>query len=132
MKNGKRELLIGAVGLVKGSVKNGGKAMVNVCDELDPEFERIRFLENAPFAVVSLIIRYGANWGVPELGRINRRHAELEVAIEVPMSDVRMLDESRLTAVVRKLVLESLVEVAMKYGLDAAYWKGRLKDSEDQ
>lgn len=132
MKNGKRELLIGAVGLVKGSVKNGGKAMVNVCDELDPEFERIRFLENAPFTVMSLIIRYGANWGVPELGRINRRNAELEVAIEVPMSDVRMLDESRLTAVVRKLVLVSIVEVAMKYGLDSAYWKGRLKASEDQ
>ncbi|TDU68157.1 immunity protein 39 of polymorphic toxin system [Prosthecobacter fusiformis] len=132
MKNGKRELLIGAVGLVKGSVKYGGKAMVNVCNELEPELERTKFLENAPFSLVSVIIRYGTKWGDVELGKINRRHAELEAAVEVPISEVRGLDASKLTDVVRTVVLETLVEVAMKYGLDQIFWRGCLKKSNPQ
>jgi len=123
MKNGKRELLIGAVGLVKGSVKNGGKAMVAVCNELEPEFERTKFLNDAPFDTVSIIVRYGTKWSAPELGRINKRHSELEAAVEVPMSEVRMLEESKMADLLKKLTLEVLVEVASKFNLDGEVWK---------
>lgn len=132
MKNERRELLVGAVGLVKGSVRNGGKVMRSICDEFEPEFRRTCFLEKAPFEVVSLIIRYGTKREGPVLGGINRRHAELNVTVEVPMSEVRTLDESKLTYIVRTLVLESLVEVAVKYCLDATTWKERLKNGDDQ
>lgn len=126
MQDGKREILIGAVGLVKGSVRNGGKAMVAVCDELEPLFEQTSFLNGAPFKVVSLILRYGKQWGEPELGRINKKHSELEVGIELPMSEIRMMDEARLTELVRKSALESLLVVAQKYDLDSEVWEEKL------
>ncbi len=132
MRNGKRELLIGGVGLVKGTIKNAGKAMINVCEEFEPEFERIRFLEKAPFTSVSLIIRYGMRWGAPEVGKINHRHSELEVAIEAPMAELRMLDESKLTGVVKKLTLIALVAIAMEYNLDQIHWKGLLQLTETE
>lgn len=132
MKNGKRELLIGGVGLVKGRVKNAGKAMIKVCDELEPEFERIRFLEKAPFTTISLIIRFGMRWGPPELERVNHRHSELDVGIEAPMIELRMLDESKLAGVFKKLTLEALVEIAMKYNLDEMHWKGLLQLTEKE
>lgn len=113
----KRKLLIGAVGIVKGTVRNGGKAMVAVCDEIGPKLERNGFLDNAPFEVISMILRYGAKWGDPEIGRINRAYSELEVNIEVPMSEIRMLDTLELIEIVRKATIQVLDAVATKYSL---------------
>ena len=126
MRDGKREILIGAVGLVKGSVRNGGKAMVAVCDEFEPAFEQTGFLDGAPFKVVSLVLRYGTKWGAPDLGKINKRHSELEVGIELPMSEIRVMDEASLAAVFRKATLEALVAIAQKYDLDGGVWKAQL------
>jgi hypothetical protein len=126
MRDGKREILIGAVGLVKGSVRNGGRAMVAVCDELEPEFEQTGFLSDAPFKVVSLVLRYGTKWGEPDLGKINKRHSELEVGIELPISELRIMDEASLNAVVKKAALEALVATAQKYDLDGGVWENQL------
>lgn len=115
----KRKLLIGAVGLVKGSVRNGGKAMVAVCDEFEPKLDQSDFLGMAPFKVISLILKYGTEWGMPQIGRINKSHSELEVAVEIPMVEVRMLDEAELIEVVRNAVIETLRAVATKYSLNA-------------
>ncbi len=126
MKNGKREILVGAVGLVKGSLRHGGKAMSSVCDELEPEFEESGFLNDAPFKTVSIILRYGTKWGQPIIGRINNRHSELEVAIELPMSELRSMDESNLAVAVKKASLESLIATAEKYDLDKSIWVNKL------
>ena len=125
MKNGKYEILIGAVGLVKGSVRDGGKVMVATCDLLEPDFESTEFLAAAPFEAVSLILRYGEKWGGVEIGKINR-HRELEVAIELPMSEVRAMDFATLSRTVMSATLKSLIAVGQKYDLPFERWKELL------
>ena len=128
MKNGKKELLIGAVGLVKGNVRNDCQAMVAVSKNLEPEFEATEYLKAAPFDVVSLILRYGEHWGEVEVGKINR-HQEIEVAIELPMSEVRMMDYENLTETVMKTTLKSLIATGKKYDLPVERWNKLLVKS---
>ena len=124
----KRHLLIGAVGLVKGNVRDDGKAMVSVCDELEPIFKDRDPLAGAPFSVVSLILRYGTSQTPPQIGRINKRHSELEVAVELSMAVVKKLSYDELRKQVRTATLESLVSIAVKYGLDTKPWKECLAE----
>jgi hypothetical protein len=126
MRDGKRELLIGGVSLVRGTVRNAGKAMVAACDGLEAGFEQTAFLGDAPFKVVSIILRFGTEWGEPDLGRVNKRHSELEAGIELPLAEIRMMDESALSGVFRNAALKILVAVADKYELDGSYWKEQL------
>lgn len=100
--------------------------MVAVCDELEPMFEQTGFLNDAPFKVVSLILRYGTKWGEPNLGKINKRHSELEVSVDLPMAELRIMDEASLNVVVKKAALEALVATAQKYDLDGVVWKNQL------
>ena len=126
MKNGKREILIGAVGLVKGRVRDDGKVMVATCDVLEPEFEATRYLESAPFDVISLIFRYGMKWGTEtEIGRINR-HKELEVAVELPMSEVRAMNFDVLFETIMGATLQALISVGKKYDLPIERWNELL------
>jgi len=130
VRSSKSELLIGGVGLVKGSLRNIGRVMFDLCNELEPEFERTGFLDDAPFQVVHLMVRFGTKWGEPDLGRIIKRHSELEVGIEVPMSAVgkavRRNDMEVLDSVVRKATLRVLVAVAQKYELNGTVWEEQL------
>ena len=119
----KRHLLIGAVSLVRGNVRDDGKAMVSVCDELEPLFVDQNALAGAPFDVVSLIIRYGTGRTAPLIGRINKHHSELEVAVELPMQEVKKLTYDELRRELRKATLDCLVAIAGKYGLNAEPWK---------
>ena len=129
MREGKREILIGAVGLVKGSVRHDGKAMVAVCDELESVFEKSKFLDDAPFKVISLILRYGTCWGDPDLGKINKKYSELEIGIELPMSEIRTMDEAILVNVIRESTLKSLLAVSQKYGLDGEIWEKEISNN---
>lgn len=130
MRNGNKEILIGGIGLVVGTLRNVGKVMVALCDELEPEFERTGFLDNAPFKVVHLMVRFGTDWGEPDLGRIIKRYSELEAGIEVPMSAVRKAirrnDVDVLDSVIRKATLRVLVAVSQKYELDGTAWEQQL------
>lgn len=121
MKNEKKELLIGAVGLVKGNVRNDCQAMIEISKMLEPEFESTGFLDDAPFDVVSLILRYGETWGGVKVERINR-HKEVEVAVELPMAEVRSMDFDSLSKTVMIATLQSLVEVGDKYDLPRDRW----------
>ena len=124
----KRQLLIGAVALVKGRVREDGKAMVKICDEFEPYFEKENFLENAPFDVISLIIRYGKITNhVPEIEKINR-YSELEVAIELAMDSVRKADYSKLEMMIRKATLHSIIQVGKKYKLPTETFGKMLKN----
>jgi len=126
MKNDKRKLLIGAVGLVKGRVREDGKVMVATCDLLEPELESTKFLACAPFDVVSLILRYGEKSGAEaEIGKINR-HKELEVAVELAMSEVRMMDFETLSETIMNATLKSLIAVGRKYDLPIERWNELL------
>ncbi|MBW2647103.1 MAG: immunity protein 39 [Deltaproteobacteria bacterium] len=119
----KRHLLIGAVGLVKGKVREDGKAMVSICDELEPYFVSENLLEGAPFQVISLIVRYGTIMMEPELGKINRRYSELEVAVELPMGEVKKLNYDELRERFKKVTMDALIAVARKYDLPCTIWE---------
>jgi len=130
-------LVIGAVKLVPGKVVSFAGAKASVSRELQPEFERTRFLHHAPFKVIRLTIRFGTRWGEPEFIGINERYAELEVGIEMPLSEVRNLDDrpllpavlcptTPLQDVVKKATFRVLVAVAQKYGLDGRAWQEKL------
>ncbi|MCA9250108.1 MAG: immunity protein 39 [Phycisphaerales bacterium] len=126
----RRRLLIGAVALVRGGVRDDGKAMASICDELEPYFSSESVLENAPFDCISLILRYGvASRGKPEIGRINKQHSELEVAYELSMNDIRRMDYEALRDHYRAATLETLLAVSERFGLQAETWK-RLKHQE--
>jgi hypothetical protein len=46
-KDQKRTILIGAIGLIKGTVRNDGQAMLTVCDELEPHLKQSHFFKDA-------------------------------------------------------------------------------------
>lgn len=121
----KRILLIGGVGLVKGNIKDAGKAMVSICDELEPSFSGEMY-ENTPFETVSLIFRYGTKITLPEIGRINKKHAELEVAVELPMSELRIMRYDDLRARFKAETLRALIAIGDKYGCRNEIWESML------
>ena len=135
------QIVIGGIDLVKGRVHGADGAMFSVRNELDAELERTRFLDDAPFKVIRLTIRFGTQWGEPDLTGINERYAELEAGIELPMSEVQDLDDwslppavvlptTPLEDVVKKATLQVLVTVAQEYKLDGNVWKEKLTSLE--
>lgn len=126
----KRHLLIGAVGLVRGKVREDGKAMVSICDELEPYFVSKNLLKGAPFQVISLILRYGTRMMEPDLGRINKRYFELEVAVELPLEEVKKLNYNELRECFKKVTLDALIAVARKYELPYTIWEQLQQESQ--
>lgn len=131
------QIVIGGIDLVKGRVHGADGAMVSVEKELNAGLERTRFLDDAPFKVIRLTIRFGTQWGEPDLTGINERYAELEAGIELPMSEVQNLDNrplppavvlptTPLEHVVKKATLQVLVAVAQEYKLDGSVWEEKL------
>ena len=114
-------LLLGGVGLVKGSVKNFGLALRDLCHEVAADMATQGFLASAPFRCVHLIVRYGQESKEhPQLGRINR-FGELEASVQMSLDELRSAHgdvhtlKSRMLPYVRK----ALDVVASKYGLAA-------------
>ena len=119
----KRHILIGAVALVKGKVREDGKVMVSICDEFEQYFISNKLLEGAPFQVVSLIIRYGNQAGEPEIGKINKKYSELEVAVGLPMEEIKKLKYDDLRERIRNVTLDAMIAVSKKYDLPAITWE---------
>ena len=119
-------LVIGGIDLVKGNVPYADVAMLRVSKELEPELERTRFLDDAPFKVIRLTIRFGTQWGEPDFTPIDKRYSELGVDIEMPMSRVRFMGVNRVEHVIKKATLQVMVAVAQKYGLDGHSWEEQL------
>ena len=131
------QIVIGRIDLVKGKVHNAIGAMRSVENKLNAEIERTRFLDDAPFKVIRLTIRFGTRWGEPDLTGINERYAELEAGIELPLSEVKNLDDrplppavilpnTPLENVVGKAALQVLVSVAQEYKLEGNVWQEQL------
>jgi hypothetical protein len=117
-----RILLIGGVGLTKGRVRNLGAALKNVSESLGEHLREIGWPGQARFESVSLILRYGIVVSEKiEIGSINDRYKELNVAVQVCLSELQQVqDEPRsLEEAVRAHTLRALKAVATRYNLPA-------------
>jgi hypothetical protein len=114
-----RKLVIGAVALVMGRVRNEA-VLDSVRDELEKVIIESGWFPSAPFTFISLIIRYGIkNQLQPEFQRISRKYKDLPISIELSMEDVLALHRNtdKLKALFGQAVLEALIAVAEKYRL---------------
>ena len=115
-----RKLVIGAVSLTQARLRGvkDMQALTEIRDELEKEIVESRYLNDAPFRWVGLIIRYGVNNdNKPEYSRINKKHGDLPLAIEIDTR--RMIDASyeELLRIFRRASLISLIDAGKKYNL---------------
>lgn len=114
----KRILLIGAVVMLRGRVKESGLAMVEVCDRLEPVLAQIKFVANAPFKTVHLIINYGEKTDLKvKYQAINKRHEELPVTVDLEQAPLRMASREVVAKEIMNATIEVLLQVAEKYSL---------------
>ena len=112
-------LVIGGVGIVRGSVKGLGPALHALSHEVSSEIQRQNLFSAAPFRSVSLIVKYGNNSiPTPQIGRINR-HQELEVSTQASIEELRSArgNVGGLKSILEPYILGTLSAVCDKYGL---------------
>lgn len=114
----KRQLLIGGVYQQPGRVKSVGPLMVEICNELEPHLQRNKYVDLAPFEVVSLIFRFGKEDSFePEIGSISKAHNELPVAITFDVERLKTLDLQNLRNEFRLATIDVLCDIAANYDL---------------
>ena len=114
-----RKLVIGAVALVMGRVRNES-VLDGVRDELEKVMIESGWFPSAPFTYISLIIRYGIkNQLQPEFQRVSRKYNDLPISIELDMQDIHAVhrDADKLKALFGQAALEALIAVAERYKL---------------
>lgn len=113
-----RCLLIGAVSLIKGRVKEAGMAMVEVADKIEPLLNETGYMNNAPFKTVHLIVRFGEKTDLePKFSAINKRELELPAAVELELAPLRMATRDVVARVIMDATVGVLLRVAEKYNL---------------
>ena len=115
-----RKLVLGAVDLVGSKIRNSIVAMSEARDSLESILISSSYFENAPFEWVSLIIRYGKkNDALPTFNRIYKRYGDLPIVIEVDVSEIYDIHNSKelLVNYYKKLTILCLIAVAEKYAL---------------
>jgi hypothetical protein len=113
-----RCLLIGAVSLIKGRVREAGMAMVEVADRIEPVLNETGYMASAPFKTVHLIIRFGEKTDLdPKLSPINRREMELPAAVELEMAPLRLATRDVVARAIMDATVAVLLNVAEKYNL---------------
>jgi Immunity protein 39 len=111
-------IVLGGVGLVKGSIRNAGSVMVEICQELNPIMLRDGFLANAPFKLLSGIIRYGTKCdSFPEKPRIDKRHHELQFAVEVNMPELRAFSRTQVKQSFLQVLRPALYSISAEFDL---------------
>lgn len=116
-KGSKISLVVGGVGIRRGRIVNSQKAMLALADSIDPYLNDSGFLLNAPFEVVSFIFRYGDVYGEPQIDAVDLKHAELPVAAEVPIDELRVLPQDQVEQAFASVLIPSLRAVATKFAL---------------
>lgn len=123
-----RKLVIGAVALVMGKVRNDGEAIDAVRNELEQILIESEWFPAAPFTFVSLILRYGnKNEVKPEFQGVSRKYKDLPLAIEMNMHDILAVhrrDKDKLKDIFRRATVCALIAAADKYNLT----KQKLKE----
>ena len=113
-----RNLVVGAVSLVKCRIKNDGQAALAARNEIEPALEAHGYLKGAPFRTVSLIVRYGERDNLnPEIGEVDGRRSMLPVAVELSARRLEKLDVEALTEEFRTAMIEVLCDVAANFDL---------------
>ena len=108
-----------------------GEAATAVRDELEGEMIESGYLNGAPFEWVGLIIRYGLkDDDKPSYSRINKKHGDLPIAIEIDTHRFLGAPYEEVANVFRKATLISLIHAGQKYGLKVARLEKLLADSE--
>ena len=106
------------VGLKKGRIVNGQKAMISLATDINPYLHDSKFLKDAPFSLVSFIFRYGDTFSLKaDIEPINKKHDELPVAAEVPMDELRTSSLEDVKKAFAKVLLPALRSVASVYNL---------------
>lgn len=115
-----RKLVLSGVALTNARIpaKQNAAAANLVRDELEREIVESGFLEKAPFQWVGLIIRYGLkDENEPHYDKINQKHGDLPLAIEIDTYRLLESSENEMAAVYRKATLMALVHAGEKYQL---------------
>lgn len=114
----RRTLLIGGAANKRVNLREDGRIMVEICEELEPLLRQMDFVGTAPFETISLIIRYGCTrCETPEYGKIDRVHGELPIAVELELDMLRCVDRNELKRQFFDITLAALVDVAKVYRL---------------
>lgn len=118
-----RKLVLAGVALTRARLpaKKNAAAMNRTRDELEQVVIRSGYLDNAPFKWVGLVIRYGLiDETTPHYEKINARHGDLPIAIEIDTHRLLEATEDEMVVVYRKATLIALAHAGQKYGLNTA------------
>jgi Immunity protein 39 len=90
--------------------------MSMVRDDIERLLIASDFFEGAPFSWIGVIIRYGLRRQTqPDYERINKKHGDLPIAIELDANELRSLTADELRKVMAIAVLEALLDVARQF-----------------
>ena len=111
-------LAVGGVGLKKGKIVNGQKAMISLAMDINPFLRDSQFLKDAPFSLVNFIFRYGDSFSMEaDIEPIDQKNEELPVAAEVPMDELRTSSVDEVKEAFASVLLPALNSIATIYNL---------------
>ena len=102
-----------------------------IMDELEQEMNLAGYFDDAPFKWVGLMLRFGLkNEDEPHYQRINTKHGDLPVAIELDTRELRYSTREELKERFMIAALKTLVHVAQKYDLPGKRISDMLKQRQ--
>lgn len=112
------KVVLGGVGLIKGDIREAGRAMIAITEEINPFLVSDGFLDGAPFELLNGIIRFGTKrMSSPEIRPIDKKHRELPFAVEVEMAPLKRASVETVKAAFLEVLIPALFEIASKYNL---------------
>ncbi len=112
-------VILGGVGLIKGSIREAGPAMVEITAELNPFLVEDRFfLADAPFKLLHGIIRFGTKLDPhSQIGPIDKINNELPFAVEIELAPLRRASKDEVIENFLMALIPALFTIASKYEL---------------
>ena len=90
----------------------------DIREELDVVIKDKNFIVNAPFNWIGIIFQYGLiNSTKPKYKKINNKHGDLPVTIELNASELGNATQTELKEIMKNSVLIVLKDIAKKYNL---------------
>ena len=125
-----KKLVLGGVSLTKARPNNFSmQVMREIRDELELIIIESNFIEKAPFKWIGLILRYGLiNASKPEYKKINVKHGDLPVTIELNSIDLSSANKTELNFLFKKATLLALVDIAGRYSLESDIFEKLLSE----
>ena len=115
-----RKLVIGVVDLVKVRFRHTLPVASQIRDELENEIVQMGWFPNKHFDWVGLIWQYGLKTDVkPEIKKVNRKHGDLPVSIEIDAAKLKELDQNidDIKAYLKSITISCLISVGLQYDL---------------